>query len=115
MPDAQERNVFYFEQDDGSSPFESWLEDLTQKKQRAAQRIDAKIRRMEDGNLGDCRSVGGGISEVEVDEGPGYRLYIGQNSTDVIILHANIKGSKSNQQADIRLAQQRWQEWKEQL
>ena len=113
MPEAQGREVFYFEDADGSSPVGSWLEHLARKKPRAAQRIDAKIDRLERGNLGDCRSVGDGVSELEVDEGPGYRLYVGQHGKVVVLLHANIKGSKSNQQADIKLAQQRWREWKE--
>jgi putative addiction module killer protein len=42
---------------------------------RARARINARIRRLSIGNPGDTRSVGGGVSEVRIDYGPGHRVY----------------------------------------
>lgn len=55
--------------------FSRWLRRL--KDQNAYARILVRIRRAELGNLGDCRSVGGGVMEMRVDYGPGYRVLLG--------------------------------------
>jgi len=52
--------------------FQSWLDDLSDK--RAQIRISARLRLPEAGNLGDWGPVGGPVSELRVDFGPGYRL-----------------------------------------
>ncbi len=50
------------------------------------------------GSLGDWKSLGEGIYEVRIDEGPGYRLYFTQElSTKTILLG----GNKGTQQKDI--------------
>jgi putative addiction module killer protein len=41
----------------------------------ALARIVARIRRLEQGNPGDARSVGKGVVEMRVDDGPGYRVH----------------------------------------
>lgn len=53
--------------------FEQWLRRLRDRP--AAARINARLRRASLGHLGDCKSVGEGISEMRVACGPGYRLY----------------------------------------
>lgn len=53
--------------------FKTWSAGLRDLK--AIARIDARIRRAEMGNLGDVKSVGGGVGEMRIDYGPGYRLY----------------------------------------
>ena len=53
--------------------FDRWFERLGDR--RAAARIQARIDRAESGNLGDCKPVGEGVSEMRIDYGPGYRLY----------------------------------------
>ncbi|MDP9526374.1 type II toxin-antitoxin system RelE/ParE family toxin [Pseudomonas protegens] len=62
-------------------------------------RAQARLRRVE---LGDCKSVGEGVSELRIDYGPGYRLYFVQRGYEVIVLLAG--GDKSTQAADIRSA-----------
>ncbi len=58
--------------------FSSWLRRL--RDANAAARIVARIRRMEQGNPGDVRSVGSGVMEMRIDYGPGYRVYYMQFS-----------------------------------
>lgn len=82
--------------------FESWLDDLPDKK--AQVRIAARLRHAEAGNLGDCKAVGGGVSEMRVHFGPGYRLYFTRQGSLLIVMLAG--GDKSSQARDIRRAQQ---------
>jgi putative addiction module killer protein len=83
-----------------TSQFEEWLDDLDD--QRAQVRIAARLRQAEAGNLGDWKSVGGEISEMRVNFGPGYRLYFTRRGNILIVMLAG--GNKSSQAADIRRA-----------
>ena len=81
--------------------FQQWLDEL--KNVRAQVRIAARIRQAEAGNLGDWKTVGGEVSEMRVDTGPGYRLYFTRRGSIVIIMLAG--GNKSTQSRDIKRAQ----------
>ena len=72
--------------------------------QRDRVTIAARIRRIEDGYFGDHKSVGGGVSELRIDVGKGYRAYYTIRNNVVVILLCG--GDKSSQQKDIQLAQQ---------
>lgn len=52
--------------------FAQWL--LALRDARAQLAIGRRIDRAEAGNLGDVKPVGGGVSEMRVDVGAGYRL-----------------------------------------
>ena len=80
--------------------FSGWLRKLRDPQARA--RIIVRIQRMEDGNLGDVKPVGEGVSELRINYGPGYRLYLVRRGETVIILLCG--GDKSTQQQDIRTA-----------
>lgn len=81
--------------------FAAWLDGLKDLQGRA--RIQARIARLADGNAGRSRSLIGGVSELKIDMGPGYRVYYTQRGNVLIILLCG--GDKSTQQADIRKAQ----------
>ena len=57
-----------------------------------------RIWRLRDGNAGDVKSVGKGVSEMRVSHGPGYRLYYTQRGQALILLCG---GDKSSQKEDI--------------
>ena len=67
-------------------------------------RITARIRRLSLGNFGDVKPVGGGVSEMRVDYGPGYRVYFVQRGEMLVILLAG--GDKSTQGRDIARARE---------
>lgn len=68
----------------------------------AKARILARLKRASMGNLGDWKSVGGGIAEMRIDHGPGYRLYFCRRGNRLIIILAG--GTKRTQDADISKA-----------
>jgi putative addiction module killer protein len=80
--------------------FDSWFEQL--KDRQARVRIQARIDRIELGNLGDVESVGEGVSELRIFYGPGYRVYFTKRSSIVVVLL--IGGVKSSQNKDIEKA-----------
>jgi putative addiction module killer protein len=77
----------------------------------AQARIAARIARFDTGNLGDHKSVGGGVWEARLDYGPGYRLYFGQHQQQIILLL--VGGTKASQTRDIRRAQRYWRDYVE--
>ena len=81
--------------------FQDWLDALVDR--RAQVRVAARLRLVEAGNLGDWQPVGGSVSEMRVDVGPGYRLYFTRIGNVVIVMLAG--GDKSSQKRDIKRAQ----------
>ena len=82
--------------------FETWLKRLRDR--RAKVSIASRIERIEDGNFGDHKAVGGGISELRITVGQGYRVYYTIRNTRVVILLCG--GDKSTQHRDIQRARQ---------
>lgn len=80
--------------------FAQWLASL--RDLRAVAKITDRIRRAGDGNFGDVKSAGNGISEMRIDYGPGYRIYFTQRGNELVILLCG--GDKRTQQADIAAA-----------
>ncbi|MXW68224.1 MAG: type II toxin-antitoxin system RelE/ParE family toxin [Gemmatimonadales bacterium] len=83
-----------------SDTFRRWLKNLRDKRARA--RIVVRIERVVEGNFGDHRSVGGGVGELRIDVGAGYRIYYTIRDNAVVILLCG--GDKSRQQNDIERA-----------
>ena len=103
------KEVVAFRAQNGRVPFEEWLNELKDKK--AVARVLARLARVRQGNPGDCKPAGGGVSELRVDYGPGYRVYFGQKGRALVVLLCG--GDKRTQDRDIRLAKQYWREFKE--
>ena len=80
--------------------FRKWLDDLADR--RAVQRIAQRIVRLQSGLTGDAKPVGGGLSELRIDHGPGYRVYFVQRRKVLIILLCG--GDKRSQSRDIARA-----------
>ena len=80
--------------------YAQWLEKLRDRQAKA--RIAIRIRRLSLGNPGDVRPVGGGVSELRIDYGPGYRVYFLKQGAALVVLLAG--GDKSSQADDIRKA-----------
>ena len=80
-------------------PFKKWLENLDT---YTRQKIHMKLERLSLGNFNNCKSVVGGLFELKIDFGPGYRIYFSLiGSTAILILFA---GTKRTQQRDIEKA-----------
>jgi len=80
--------------------FAAWLDALRDTEARS--RILARIKRMKQGNFGDAKSVGGGVSELRIDYGPGYRVYFTKVRSQLVVILAG--GDKRTQKRDIEKA-----------
>lgn len=91
----------------GRSPFAKWLRALNV---QAAAKIATALERIVDGNLSNVKAVGNGVLEYRVDFGPGYRIYLGRDGDQLVILLAG--GTKKRQQEDIRRAKTNWEDYR---
>jgi putative addiction module killer protein len=82
--------------------YAQWIDNLRDLQGRA--RILVRVERLAGGNPGDVKPVGGGVSEMRIHCGPGYRVYFTQRGQDIVILLAG--GDKSSQPKDIQTALQ---------
>lgn len=90
-----------------SATFNSWLDRL--RDVRAKARIEMRLVRLGNGNPGDVRPVGSGVSEMRIDYGPGYRVYFITRGDITAILLCG--GDKVSQTADIDLAKKLAADW----
>ena len=91
----------------GRIPFQLWLDALDR---RAQAKIDIALYRLTQGNHSHVKSIGGGVAELKMDFGPGYRIYFGQDGEALVILLAG--GTKKRQSEDILTAKARWAEYR---
>jgi putative addiction module killer protein len=103
-----ERIIQIYQTARGQTPFEGWIEALSDKKAKAI--VFQRIDRVRLGNFGDCRSLGSGIYELRIFWGPGYRVYYGLEDSKIVLLLCG--GNKSSQKKDIARASQMWKEFK---
>lgn len=84
--------------------FDIWLAQLADLRARA--KILVRVRRAERGHFGDVRLLDGGIFEMRIDCGPGYRVYYAREGRMMYLLLCG--GNKSTQSADIKHAKTMW-------
>lgn len=101
------KEAYLYRLPSGRCPAEEWLESLKDHRGRA--KVRARIARARAGNLGKCGSVGGGVFELKIDFGPGYRVYFGEVGEAMIILLCG--GDKSTQARDIKAAHAYWADY----
>ena len=90
--------------DEGRSPYSDWVESLDN---RVMAIIETRVMRIEQGLLGDVKSVGGGVMEARIPFGPGYRIYMGRDGRTLVILLGG--GDKGSQKKYIKAARERWE------
>ena len=61
--------------------YRDWINDLKDRAARA--RIQVRVDRLAHGNPGQHRNLTGGISELKIDVGPGYRVYYMQRGGEL--------------------------------
>jgi putative addiction module killer protein len=99
-------NIKYYKNSKGEEPFKIWLSSLDK---LTEYRIRAKINKILLGNLGRKEPVGNGVYEFKLYFGPGYRIYYGVISREIILLLYG--GDKSTQQKDIEIAIEFWKDY----
>lgn len=80
--------------------YRDWINSLKDLAGRA--RIQVRVERLIHGNPGQHRNLAGGVSELRIDFGPGYRVYYAERGGELFVLLAG--GDKSTQQQDIKAA-----------
>jgi putative addiction module killer protein len=80
--------------------YAGWIDTLKDQAGRA--RILMRVERLIGGNPGQHRNLTGGVSELKVDFGPGYRVYYSLRGERLLLLL--VGGDKSSQSKDIELA-----------
>lgn len=94
------QQIIIYQNSNGSEPFSLWLNALDR---QIRTRIKARLNRLECSNLGDWQRVGGGIFEIRMHFGAGYRIYFSLHNNKAILLLCG--GDKGSQENDIMLAQ----------
>lgn len=90
-----------------SNTFDAWLRGLRDRQAKA--RIEVRIRRLSLENPGQYRTLKGGICEMKIDHGPGYRIYYTYRDQTLVLLLCG--GDKSTQDQDIKLAHHIAKQW----
>ncbi len=91
----------------GINSYSNWFNELNAE---AAAKVTANLTRIELGNFSNTKSISGGVYELRIDFGPGYRVYFGKDGEKIIILLGG--GTKKKQNADIKKAHELWKEYK---
>ena len=101
------RKVIMYKTEAGVEPVPEWIRSLDGV---ASRRVSGRINRFREGNLGDHKSLGGGLYESRIFFGPGYRLYYFLVNGEVVLLLCG--GSKAKQQKDIICARKYMDDYK---
>lgn len=105
--ETRKRELKVYTDPNGKEPFLEWLYALKDKKTR--NRILRRLDRVEDGNFGDHKGIGDGVSELRLFFGAGYRVYFAEDGDVLVILLCG--GDKSSQDKDIVRAKAYWEDY----
>lgn len=89
-----------YQRDNQSSPFEQWFASLNT---QAAVKVTTALLRLKMGNISNIKWFDG-LGEYRINWGPGYRIYLLQEGSRLLILFGG--GDKSSQKNDIKQAKQ---------
>ena len=92
----------------GKSPYWEWVDSLDGK---TRERVLNRVGRLKWGQFGDFKALDGGIYELRLFFGPGYRVYFGEHGGKMILLLTG--GDKSTQKKDIKTAKEFWKTYLE--
>src|SRR5580658_8046114 len=84
-----------------------WLAKLADDHARA--RVADRLDRLSRGNFGDHKSLGGGLGEMRIDWGPGYRIYYAMIGQTCVVLLCG--GDKRRQASDIKRAREYFKDY----
>jgi putative addiction module killer protein len=93
----------------GRDVFGEWMAGLKDARTRA--KIVARIDRLAVGNFGGCKALGGGLLELKIDWGPGYRVYYALIGKECVLLLAG--GDKRRQSSGIDRARKYLEDYRE--
>ena len=108
MSEAVPHEVEVYQTEEGQSPFSEWIRNLRDRTARA--RVRTRLARLRLGNFGDANSLGGGLHELRIDHGPGYRVYFGRAGDRLVLLLCG--GTKRTQSRDIEQARVFWRDYR---
>ena len=93
----------------GKDVFGEWLAGLRDSRTKA--KIMARIDRLSAGNFGDCKALRGGLFELRIDWGPGYRIYYAMVGRACVLLLCG--GDKRKQSSDVKRALEYLKDYRE--
>jgi putative addiction module killer protein len=99
-------HIVEYVRENGDIPFSDWKGDLDV---TVRARIQARLLRVSQGNLGDYEPIRNGVYEFRFHFGAGPRVYFGFDNNEIILLLCG--GIKRGQSKDINLAEALWQEY----
>ena len=84
MRSTHPRELQFYKTSNGREPFTEWFKTIRDK--RAQSSIRSRFIYLEQGNFGDYRSVGGGVFELRIHVGAGYRVYFAEVDNTIVLL-----------------------------
>jgi len=101
-------HVLHYLDGHGRDHYQEWLDALRDRQARIA--IIRRVARLGVGLAGDHKSIRGGIQELRIDVGAGYRVYYALVDRSIVLLTCG--GNKQSQARDIALAVEFLRDWK---
>jgi putative addiction module killer protein len=102
------KEAIVYRDSNGREPYTEWLYAL--RDHIGIGCIWKRIEKLKQGAYGDCERLGGGVIELKIDSGPGYRVYVGEHKNKIVVL---LGGEKHRQEKDIQRARALWKEYKD--